>query len=123
MDGRGTRPTPRSPRATLSYFIEEQGPIAEWCQAIHLFAAAAKAAGRDLNRRTFVTAMSKLTLRPGTITPVLSYGPDKRYGPTEYQVVRLHINPPASSQCKMPRTIPQFTCWVQVQPFAPLPSG
>ena len=57
-------------------------------------------------------------------TPILSYGPDKRYGPTEYQVVRLHINAPVSSQCKMPKNnIPQFTCWVNVQPFAPLPIG
>ncbi|MGD0311471.1 MAG: ABC transporter substrate-binding protein [Acidimicrobiales bacterium] len=115
---------PQIPPGNMSDFIEEQGPIQGWCQAIHLFAAAAKAAGPDLNRRTFVTAMSKLSFGLGTNTPVLSYGPDKRYGPTEYQVVRLHINSPVSSQCKMPKNnVPQFTCWVQVQPFVPLPSG
>jgi hypothetical protein len=107
----------------MSDFIEEQGPIQGWCQVINLFAAAAKAAGPDLNRRTFVTAMSKITNFPGTNTPVLSYGPDKRYGPTEYQVVRLHINSPPSSQCKLPKNkVPQFTCWVTVQPFSPLPT-
>ena len=71
----------------MNDLIEEQGPIAGWCQAIDLFTAAARNAGPDLNRRTFVTAMSKITDFPGTWTTVLSYGPDKRYGPTEYQVV------------------------------------
>ena len=40
-------------------------PSVGWCQAITLFATAAKAAGPDLNRRTFVTAMSKITELPG----------------------------------------------------------
>ncbi len=115
---------PQVPPGNQSDFIEEQGPIQGWCQAIRLFAAAAKAAGPDLDRRTFVTAMSRMKFLPGTNTPVLSYGPNKRYGPTEYQVVRLHVNNPVSTQCKMPENnIPQFTCWVNVQPFAPLPTG
>jgi hypothetical protein len=115
---------PQIPPGNLSDFIEEQGPIAEWCQAIRLFAAAATAAGPDLDRRTFVTALSRITDFPGTVTPILSYGPDKRYGPTEYQVVRLHINSPPSAQCKMPLDkIPQGTCWVTVRPFAPLPGS
>ena len=46
--------------------------------------------------------MSKITDFPGTYTPVLSYGPDKRYGPTEYQVVRLHINSPAVDPVQAP---------------------
>jgi len=114
---------PQIPPGTLSFYIEEQGPIALWCQAIRLFATAARAAGPDLNRRTFVTAMSHVTGFPGTISPVLSYGPDKRFGPTSYQVVRLHINSPPSTQCAMPKNrIPQGTCWVQVRPFTPLPT-
>jgi hypothetical protein len=115
---------PQVPPGNQSDFIEEQGPIQGWCQVIKLFTAAAKAAGPDLDRRTFVTAMSRIKYFPGTNTPVLSYGPDKRYGPTEYQVVRLHVNSPVSSQCKLPKNgIPQFTCWVTVQPFSPLPPG
>jgi ABC-type branched-subunit amino acid transport system substrate-binding protein len=115
---------PQVPPGNQSDFIEEQGPIQGWCQAIKLFAAAARSAGPDLNRRTFVTAMSKIKFFLGTNTPVLSYGPDKHYGPTEYQVVRLHVNNPVSTQCKLPKNgIPQFTCWVNVQPFAPLPTG
>ena len=114
---------PQTPPGNLTDFIEEQGPIAAWCQAIRLFATAATNAGPDLDRRTFVTAMSRITDFPGTLTPVLSYGPDKHYGPTQYQVVRLHTNTPPTSQCKLPADkIPQGTCWVTVQPFQPLPA-
>jgi len=44
----------------MNDFFEEQGPIAGWCHAIHLFETAAKAAGAVLNGSTFVTAMSKI---------------------------------------------------------------
>ncbi len=115
---------PQVPPGNMNDFIEEQGPIAGWCQAIALFATAATNAGPDLNRRTFVTAMSKITSFPGTWAPVLSYGPDKRYGPTQYQVVKLRVNSPPSSLCKT--TVgrpPPATCWVSIQPFVPLPTG
>jgi hypothetical protein len=115
---------PQIPPGDQEDFLEEQGPVVGWCQVITLFATAARNAGPDLNRRTFVTAMSKITNFPGTYSPVLSYGPNKRYGPTQFQVVKLHINSPVSSACKMPKDkIPQFTCWVHVQPWEPLPSG
>ena len=115
---------PQNPPGNQSDFIEEQGPVVGWCQVISLFATAAERAGPGLDRRSFVTAMSKITDFPGTNTPVLSYGPDKRYGPTKYQVVRLHINSPVSTLCHMPKDkIPQFTCWVRVQPWLPLPTG
>ena len=75
---------------------------------IDLFATAARAAGPDLNRRTFVTALSKIKDFPGTVTPVLSYGPDKRYGPTEYKMVKLHNNvPPSSAASSPPRARPR----------------
>jgi hypothetical protein len=115
---------PQIPPGDQSFYIEEQGPVASWCQAVRLFATAARAAGPDLNRRTFVTAMSKITNYPGAWSPILSYGPAKHYGPTDYQVVRLHINSPPSSQCRLPKNhVPQGTCWVAVTPFAPLPTG
>ncbi len=63
-------------------YIEEQGPVQGWCTAIRLFATAARNAGSDLNRRTFVEAMSKIKNFPGGVSPVLSYGPNKFYGPT-----------------------------------------
>ena len=115
---------PQVPPGNQEDYIEEQGPIAGWCQAIDLFTSAARNAGHDLNRRTFVTALSKIKDFPGTYTPVLSYGPDKRYGPTQFQVVRLHINSPVSDLCHTPKdNIPQFTCWDTVQPWEPLPPG
>jgi Periplasmic binding protein len=115
---------PQVPPGNMNDYIEEQGPIAGWCGAIHLFEAAAKAAGPDLTRRSFVTAMSKISDFPGTWTSTLSYGPDKRYGPTEYQVVQLHINSPPSSLCKStPGKPPPATCWVSVRPWEPLPSA
>ncbi len=115
---------PQTPPGNMNDLIEEQGPIAGWCQAIALFATAAKNAGPDLNRRTFVTAMSKITDFPGTWANVLSYGPDKRYGPTEYQVVKLRVNSPPLPLCKTTVGFPPAaTCWVSVQPYAPLPTG
>lgn len=114
---------PQVPPGKDTDFIEEQGPVVGWCQAITLFATAARNAGPDLNRRSFVTAMSKISNYPGTYSPVLSYGPNKRYGPTEYQIVKLHNNVPPSSQCKLTsQGKPQGTCWVTIQPFQPLPS-
>jgi hypothetical protein len=115
---------PQVPPGNMNDLIEEQGPIVGWCQVIALFATAAKNAGTDLNRRTFVTAMSKITNFPGTWSTVLSYGPDKRYGPIEYQVVKLRVNSPPSPLCKTtPGKPPAATCWVSVRPFVPLPTG
>jgi hypothetical protein len=115
---------PKAIAGTTSFYIEEQGPIQAWCGAIRLFALATKNAGPNLNRRTFVTAMSKVTNDPGTLSPVWSFGPNKFYAPTEYQVVKVHNNVPPSSQCKLKTNHkPQGTCWVTVQPFKPLPAG
>ncbi|HEY5385325.1 MAG TPA: ABC transporter substrate-binding protein [Acidimicrobiales bacterium] len=113
---------PKPIPGTLYHYIEEQGPIQAWCGAIGLFATAAKDAGKNLNRRTFVEAMSKITNYPGTLSPTWTFGPDKFYGPTQYQVVKVHNNKPKSALCKMPKSgIAQGTCWVTVQPFKPLP--
>jgi Periplasmic binding protein len=101
-------------------FIEEQGPIAAWCGVIALFAAAARKAGQDLNRRTFVEALASIRNFPGTWEPILSFGPDKFYGPTEYRVVEIHNNIP-EGQCPRPKyPAPPGTCWVDVQNWKPL---
>jgi hypothetical protein len=117
---------PEIPKGNMNDDIEEQGPVQGWCQEIHLFAAAAKAAGRNLNRRTFVTAMSQIKNFPGGYSPVLTYGPHKFYGPVSYQVVRLHINsPPSNTQCRPPPKgmPPEGVCWTPVQPWKPLPAA
>jgi hypothetical protein len=114
---------PEIPKGNMNDFIEEQGPVQGWCQEIRLFAQAATMAGRNLNRRTFVEAMARITDFPGGYSPVLSYGPDKFFGPTEYQVVSLHNNSPPSSLCRLPLGTlpPQGRCWHVVQSWEPLP--
>ena len=67
---------PQTPKGNINDDIEEQGPVQGWCQEIRLFAKAATMAGKDLNRRTFVEAMSHITNFPGGYSPVLSYGPE-----------------------------------------------
>ncbi len=115
---------PQIPKGNMNDFIEEQGPVQGWCQEIRLFTEAATMAGKDLNRRTFVEAMSRITNFPGGFSPVLSYGPEKFYGPTQYQVVSLHTNKPPSSLCRLPlgHLPPQGVCWHVVQTWKPLPA-
>jgi len=116
---------PQIPKGNMNDDIEEQGPVQGWCQEIHLFAQAAKAAGKNLNRRSFVTAMSQVKNFPGGYSPILTYGPDKFYGPTQYQVVRLHVNSPPSGQCRRPPATmpPEVVCWTSVRPWMPLPEA
>lgn len=117
---------PEIPKGNLNDDIEEQGPVQGWCQEIRLFAAAAKAAGQNLNRRTFVSAMSRIKNFPGGYSPILTYGPGKFFGPTEYQVVRLRVNtPPSNTLCHppQPHQPPEGTCWTPVQSWKPLPAA
>lgn len=114
---------PQIPPGNLNSYIEEQGPVQGWCQEIRLFAQAAKAAGKDLNRRTLVEALSKITHFPGGYAPVLSYGPHRFAGPENYRIVELHVNTPPSSLCETPKghIPPQTECWVVKQQWAKLP--
>jgi hypothetical protein len=117
---------PETPKGNLNDDIEEQGPVQGWCQQIRLFAQAAKDAGKNLNRRTFVTAMSQIDNFSGGYSPVLSYGPHKFSGPTEYQVVRLRVNtPPSDTLCRPPppHQPPEGTCWTPVKSWKPLPGA
>jgi hypothetical protein len=117
---------PEVPKGNMNDDIEEQGPVQGWCQEIHLFAQAAKAAGRNLNRRTFVTAMSQIKDFAGGYSPSLTYGPHQFSGPTQYQVVRLRVNsPPSDTLCRppQPQQPPAGTCWTPVQAWKPLPAG
>jgi hypothetical protein len=114
---------PQVPKGNQNFFLEEQGPVQGWCQEIRLFAAAATAAGPHLDRRTFDAAMAKVSNFPGGYSPILTYGSNKFFGPTQYRVVRLHTNSPPSSQCRFPLDhIPQGVCWVVVNDWQPLPT-
>jgi hypothetical protein len=107
-----------------SPYIEAQGPIAGWCQAITLFADAARKAGPNLTRRSFVQAMSGIKGFAGTYSPVLTYGPTTFAGPSQFEVVELHNNVPPSTQCVLTyQHIAQGTCWHVLQTFKPLESG
>jgi hypothetical protein len=67
--------------------------------------------------------MSKIQNFPGGSTPTLTYGPNKYYGPTQYQVVELHNNVPPSAACKLKTNgQPQGTCWVVIHGWQPLPT-
>ncbi len=116
---------PQTPKGNMNDFIEEQGPVQGWCQEIRLFAEAATKAGKDLNRRTFVEAMATIKNYPGGSSPVLTFAADKFSGPSEYQVVSLHVNKPPSAQCRLPLGTlpPQVVCWHQVQNWKPLPKN
>ena len=115
---------PQIPPGNQTYYLEEQGPVQGWCQEIRLFATAATAAGPHLDRRSFDASMAKIANFPGGYSPVLTYGPNKFSGPTDYRVVRLHVNSPPSSQCKFPMNhIPQGVCWVVVNDWQPLPAA
>jgi hypothetical protein len=116
---------PETPPGNINDDIEEQGPVQGWCQEIRLFAKAATLAGKNLNRRTFVEAMARVRDFPGGYSPVLTYGPDKFSGPTQYRVVEVHDNHPATSACKRgPAPAPPAgVCWVVEQNWRPLLGG
>jgi len=116
---------PQIPKGNMNDFIEEQGPVQGWCQEIRLFAKAATMAGPDLNRRTFVEAMSNIKNFPGGYSPILSFGPDKFSGPTQYEVVSLHNNVPPTSVCRLPLgpLPPQGRCWHIVESWKTLPKA
>jgi hypothetical protein len=69
--------------------------------------------------------MSKIQNYPGGDSPILSIGPDKFSGPTQYQVVSLHVNSPPSAACRLPLGTlpPQVVCWHVVQTWKPLPKS
>lgn len=81
-------------------------------------------AGKNLNRRTFVEAMSRIKDFPGGES-VVGFGPDKFSGPSQYRVVGLHVNSPPSSACKRPlaHLPPRVVCWPVVQPWMQLPEN
>ena len=68
--------------------------------------------------------MANISNYPGTLSPILSFGSDKFYGPVEYQVVRIHNNSASDNQCiNNYKGKLQATCWVVVQNWQPLDTG
>ena len=98
----GTRPTPRFLQATRTSLSRNRDRSRRGARRSDLFAAAATAAGPHLDRSTFDAAMATIHGFPGGFSPILTYGPDKYSGPTEYRVVRLHTNEPPTSHASCP---------------------
>ena len=68
--------------------------------------------------------MAPITDFAGGHSPVLGNGPNRRAGPANYRVVRLHTNVPPSSHHKMPKDhVPQGARWVAPSSWRPLPTG
>jgi hypothetical protein len=107
-------------------YLEADGPLAGWCQAIGVFAHAATVAGPNLNRRSFVTAMLKVHRFPGTNTPLLTFGREKFSGPTSYRTVVLHeggaLCPLTLAHLPVPRCVTPQGAWTDLTAFDALGS-
>jgi len=83
-------PEPIQTPGNINDDIEEQGPSPAGARP-RLFATRPKM--RDpTSTGTPCPPPCPRSPTSGTGRQLLSYGPDKRYGPTEYQVVKLHVN-------------------------------
>ena len=99
--------------------IEATGTAMTYCQNIKLFAAAARQAGPYLTRDGFDSAMGTVTRFPATIVPELTFT-DHHWGPDQYRVVQLNINPPAYKCPLTQEGKPQGNCWLVITNFRAL---
>ena len=110
-------PPPDSP------FLEEQGPVAAWCQVIRLFAKAADSAGPDAQpahlRAGHVEGreLPRHLLADPQLRPDQVLRADRVPGGEDPQqrAAHLRVHPAPLHQRK-----PQGTCWVVVQDWKPL---
>jgi ABC-type branched-subunit amino acid transport system substrate-binding protein len=118
--------------------MEAQGPRARWCQSIRLFATAARKAGKNLTRRSFVEALSSLKDAQAVLVPAFTFGPTRHSGVTKFRTVKVvkndmtaagNICPLKPSPEQLPGAKP-FTdapdsryygsCWLIVSDFTPM---
>lgn len=109
-------------------YIEAQGPTMRWCDSIRLTAAALDAAGRTLNRRTFIQALGVLSDQPSAITNGYSFSRTDHSGPTDYRTVAPTKNgtttetntcPPRRATDDNPSPL-HGSCWVLVEDWRPM---
>jgi ABC-type branched-subunit amino acid transport system substrate-binding protein len=103
---------------TYQHNLEGPGAAMTWCQNIYLFAQAATAAGDDLTRDGFDTAMSQVQGFGGSIVPDLTFGPGVHSGPHQYRTVKIHVNDDKACP-KKDDGGDQGSCWLIVQDFQP----
>jgi ABC-type branched-subunit amino acid transport system substrate-binding protein len=96
--------------------LESQGPILSECQNIRLFADAVKRAGPNLTRESFDAAMASITSFPGTLTPDLTFGPNRYAGPDKTRTVQIHVN--TDHRCALTSAGKvQGSCWLIAEDF------
>jgi ABC-type branched-subunit amino acid transport system substrate-binding protein len=109
-------------------FIEAQGPTMRWCDAIRLTAKAIDAAGKDLNRRTFLQALGVISDFPSPLTNGYSFSRTDHAGPTDFRVVAPTKNGSTAETnvCPPRRATPDDdnpfhgSCWILKEDFQPL---
>jgi ABC-type branched-subunit amino acid transport system substrate-binding protein len=111
-----------------SPYIEAQGPTMRWCDAIHLLAKAIDAAGKDLNRRTFIQALGVLTKVPSPLTNGYSFSRTDHAGPSDFRVVAPTKNGNTAETNVCPPRRPTAddanpfhgSCWILKEDFQPM---
>ena len=109
-------------------YIEAQGPTMRWCDAIRLTAKAIEAAGKDLNRRTFIQALGVIGDFPSALTKEFSFSRTDHAGPTQYRTVAptKNGNTAETNVCPPRRPTPtddnpfHGSCWLLVEDWKPL---
>ncbi|MEX2268626.1 MAG: ABC transporter substrate-binding protein [Acidimicrobiia bacterium] len=114
-------------------YIEAQGPTMRWCDAINVLKAAMEGAGKKLNRKTFIKALSGLEDFPVALTEAITFGPNDFSGPSTYRVVSptANVKTPEGNKCPPrhgsfndtpgdPENAYHGSCWVLIEDFQPL---
>jgi len=109
-------------------YIEALGPTMRCCDAIRLTAKAIKAAGKDLNRRTFIQALGVIANYPSALIKEFSFSRTDHAGPAQYRSVAptKNGNTAETNVCPPRRPTPtddnpfQGSCWILVEDWRPL---
>lgn len=118
-----------NPKRIVKYpYIEAQGPTMRWCDAIRLTARAIEAAGKDLNRRTFLQALGVIRDFPSALTKEFSFSRTDHAGPSQYRTVAPTKNGNTAETNVCPPRRPTATdanpyhgsCWILVEDWKPL---
>jgi ABC-type branched-subunit amino acid transport system substrate-binding protein len=123
-----------NPKRLAKYpFIESQGPTMRWCDAIGVLEAAMEGAGKNLNRKTFIKALSEFEDFPVALTQAITFGPADFSGPSTYRVVQptANVKTPEGNKCPPrrgsyndtpgdPENAFHGSCWVLIEDWQPL---
>ena len=114
-------------------WIEAQGPTMRWCDGINMLKKAMQLAGKKLNRRSFIKALSEIKNFPVALTQAISFGPNDHSGPASFRVVSpiKNVQTAAGNRCPPRRHAVADTpgdptndfhgsCWLLVDDWKPL---